>query len=218
LIRVSLGAHAADALAPDERVRVDEHLASCPDCRRELAELQDVSALLADLPLAQVERLGLLAGDDLQRPRRGRGRLKRPRLRRWAAVVGAAAAIIVLVVAVAALGAGGPTPSQPRSVIATGRNDKLRVSARATLQQRAWGTTAMLRLRGVRPHLRCRLLIVARDGTSDIAATWRANYEGAADVTGQSPIRMSAIAALQVVTDRNQPLVRLPIVRTRTTT
>lgn len=37
-------------LSKDERARVEEHLAGCPDCRRELRNLQVIRASLADLP------------------------------------------------------------------------------------------------------------------------------------------------------------------------
>jgi len=42
-----LGAHAVDALDPDEAALVDAHVASCPRCRTELAELREAASLLA---------------------------------------------------------------------------------------------------------------------------------------------------------------------------
>jgi Putative zinc-finger len=41
-----LSAYLDDALAPDERRRVQAHLESCPECRRELASLRETVALL----------------------------------------------------------------------------------------------------------------------------------------------------------------------------
>ncbi len=43
-----LGAYALDAVEPDERALVEEHLASCPRCRAELADHLAVAALLAN--------------------------------------------------------------------------------------------------------------------------------------------------------------------------
>jgi len=37
-------------LSENERIRFEEHLSACPDCRRELEELQTILASLADLP------------------------------------------------------------------------------------------------------------------------------------------------------------------------
>jgi anti-sigma-K factor RskA len=41
------GLYATDALTPDERARYEEHLATCPDCRDEVAGFHDTTALLA---------------------------------------------------------------------------------------------------------------------------------------------------------------------------
>ena len=43
-----LGAYALDAVDPEERVLVEEHLASCPRCRAELADHLAVAALLGN--------------------------------------------------------------------------------------------------------------------------------------------------------------------------
>ena len=43
-----LGAYALDAVDPDERTLVEEHLVSCPRCRAELADHLAVAALLAN--------------------------------------------------------------------------------------------------------------------------------------------------------------------------
>lgn len=41
------GLYATDALAPDERARYEDHLATCPDCRDEVAGFHDTATLLA---------------------------------------------------------------------------------------------------------------------------------------------------------------------------
>ena len=43
-----LGAYALDALEPDERAIVDQHLTSCPRCQAELADHLEVAALLGN--------------------------------------------------------------------------------------------------------------------------------------------------------------------------
>jgi len=42
-----LGAYVVDAVDPDERLLIEEHLHECPRCRQEVAELREVTALLA---------------------------------------------------------------------------------------------------------------------------------------------------------------------------
>jgi anti-sigma factor RsiW len=42
-----LGAYVVDAIEADERLLVEDHLRECPRCRQEVAELREVTALLA---------------------------------------------------------------------------------------------------------------------------------------------------------------------------
>jgi hypothetical protein len=60
--RESLSAYLDEALAPDERRQVAAHLEGCPDCRRELARLEQTVALLhrvepARAPVGFVDRV-----------------------------------------------------------------------------------------------------------------------------------------------------------------
>jgi hypothetical protein len=48
--RAALGAYALGALDPDEARAVDEHLAGCADCRAEVAELNELHAMLGEVP------------------------------------------------------------------------------------------------------------------------------------------------------------------------
>lgn len=62
-----LSAHADASVPTSERAGLEEHLASCADCRKELAELKAVSKLVADLPQAELP-VGFMAR--LERRRR----------------------------------------------------------------------------------------------------------------------------------------------------
>jgi hypothetical protein len=46
-VEALLGAYALDAVEPDERERIEEHLLTCPRCRAEVADHREVAALLA---------------------------------------------------------------------------------------------------------------------------------------------------------------------------
>lgn len=59
--RLSLGVYVLGAIDPDERAQVDIHLAGCPACRDELAELEGLPALLA---LVSTEEAIALAAND----------------------------------------------------------------------------------------------------------------------------------------------------------
>ncbi len=48
--RTQLGAYALGALEPHEARELDEHLATCPECRAELAELEEMKQFLGEVP------------------------------------------------------------------------------------------------------------------------------------------------------------------------
>jgi anti-sigma-K factor RskA len=91
-------AHALDALDPDERRAFEEHLASCEQCRAEVAELQEAAAALAYATPA-VEPPPRLRERLLERAREEGGvvvPLRRRRIERvlaYAAIPAAAAAV-----------------------------------------------------------------------------------------------------------------------------
>jgi hypothetical protein len=60
--RISLGVYVLGAIEPAERALVDSHLATCRDCRDELAGLAGLPALLARV--STEEAMALAAGDD----------------------------------------------------------------------------------------------------------------------------------------------------------
>ena len=47
------GAYAVDALDPAERMLFEQHLATCPDCRAEVASLREAAATLPETTLAE---------------------------------------------------------------------------------------------------------------------------------------------------------------------
>ena len=60
--RISLGVYVLGAIDPAERALVDAHLATCRDCRDELAGLAGLPALLARV--STEEAIALAATDD----------------------------------------------------------------------------------------------------------------------------------------------------------
>lgn len=103
------GAYVADALSVDERVRFTAHLAACPNCQAEVAELQETMALFADLePVAPPDsvRDAVLdqirtptdeqpAGNETEEPAGTVSPLVPRHLRPWLVAVAAAAALVV---------------------------------------------------------------------------------------------------------------------------
>jgi hypothetical protein len=71
-LRRHLSAYLEADLAPGERARIEEHLAGCPECRREYLELRHTVDLLRGLP--EPEPPLDLAGRVIARLREGEGR------------------------------------------------------------------------------------------------------------------------------------------------
>ncbi|GII79673.1 hypothetical protein Sru01_46550 [Sphaerisporangium rufum] len=56
-MRMALGAHVLGALPAEEAVLLEAHLATCPECRAELAELSGLPALLGRVSEADIEQV-----------------------------------------------------------------------------------------------------------------------------------------------------------------
>jgi putative zinc finger protein len=209
-LRLSLGAYVLGALDPVERAQVDAHLSGCASCRDELTELAAMPGLLARVRLddvlepapspspAMIERL-------LRRLRAAR----RARRRRYA-VAGVAVALAAAGVGTVVLStSGGGSASESASVAAV--NARTGVSAKLGLRPASWGTAVHVRLRGVPAGTRCRLIAVSKSGAREVAGTWRATYEGTADLQAATAIPKDQLASFAVVNESGHPLVRAAV-------
>jgi len=140
------------------------------------------------------------------------GRLRsarRARRRRLGAAVAAAGLAAVAVTAIV-LGTGGTQATRPSvntaSIAAV--NAHTGVGASFGLRPAPWGTAVRVRLRGVPPKTRCKLIAYSRGGDREVAGTWRATYEGTADVEGSTAIPRNRLAAFEVVTAGGHRIVR----------
>jgi anti-sigma factor RsiW len=236
--RIDLGAYLLGALDPAERDRLEAHLGECEACRAELAGFIALPPALGLLDAADLADVADLA--DLDRvfataptPELAAGRTQelaagptqgltspggladraitslavhRRRIRRRVA-----SAVTGLAVA-AALITGVTLLNQPAPlrVSATGGT----ISARAQLTDNAGGSAVVLRLNGVRPHQICALVAEDTAGRRQTAATWVANYEGDAEIHGQSGIATGQLANLIVLGEGDVPLLTLPVKHT----
>jgi anti-sigma factor RsiW len=108
-----IGAYVCDAVEPDERLAIERHLPTCPRCRAEVAELREVTALLAnadaattvpdgtwDRILASLEeappplRLSVVPADKDQMQAHPLSADQPGRRRRFAAIAAAAAVVV----------------------------------------------------------------------------------------------------------------------------
>lgn len=187
---------------------LEHHLAGCPSCRSELADLTAVTALLATVRqhgLDVADTAPLAFPDDLLERvlaaiASERAAERRSRRRRAGWLAAAAAAVV--------LGSAG-------GLFLAGRDDVLApavaasrfgVEATTSLHPDPKGTRIEMALHNLPPVASCRLVAKARDGRTETVTTWRGAYDTTVDVTATTSIRSSDLAELQVIDDRGRRL------------
>jgi len=197
-IRQSLGVYVLGAIDPAERAQVDEHLATCPDCREELASLAGLPALLRRVPTAEAERLAVadqadpaaeeLSPDEML-PSLLTRTAKARRVRRWRELaVAAAVAVLALGTGAAAASVlGSGTSGSGSHVAAPAKQNWQTVSASdsqtgATLTVKyasePWGTTIAARVSGIPAGTVCQFVVTDTHGHRFMVGGWRVNYRG----------------------------------------
>ena len=209
-----VGAYALGLLEAADRQAFEEHLAGCPACAAELAELSGMKDLFTgiepvDAPVgepAQAEVTDLV---------RRRAESQRRRTRRQ--VLLSAAAGVVLLAAGVGIGLAttrhSPAPTaQPlvvlsvhRSATAAGANPHTGVSGVAGLVKKPFGTQVTLNLKMKGP-LECQVVAVSKTGERTVIATWfvpPVNFGGALHpaplhIQGWTTIQTGDLASIDV--------------------
>jgi len=183
-----VGAYSMGLLEEQDQRAFEEHLAGCPACAAELAELSPMAALLKGIELKGIELKGVEpAGDgpdegpdeatvtDLVRRRASQQRHRR----RWQAGLGAAAGIVLIGGGIGLGIAAAPQPAGPAAppLALTGQLHSatdLRTGAAGTvgLVAKAWGTQVTLDLSKVRGPAECELIAVSRTGERRVVMGW----------------------------------------------
>jgi predicted anti-sigma-YlaC factor YlaD len=196
-IRHSLGVYVLGAIEPGDRAQVDEHLATCADCREELASLAGLPALLRRVPTAEAERLAVAeAGSAAEEtpsdhllPTLLARTTQARRVRRWRELA-AAAAVVVLALGAGAGGASllgsGPAaaPSSAQGHASSTWHTVSAVDAHtgATLTVKYasmhWGTTMAVQVAGVPAGTVCQFLVTDTHGHRFVVGGWRVEYQG----------------------------------------
>lgn len=212
-----LGAHVLGGLPDDEARALDDHLASCPHCRREVDDLAAVRSALDEVPPEAFldgppNDADLLLARTLARARtEGRGAR---RIRLLVTGVAAAAAALALLGAGVALGRGGerrvlverpqvatsaPAPPAGTRVASATAPDGARLTVR--VEPATGWVRVNAAVANVPAGQHCRLVVVARDGHGETAGSWLVSAKGEAEGTtldGSALVAPEDVAAVRV--------------------
>jgi hypothetical protein len=214
-----LAAYSLNALEPDEQVALEEHLGGCEQCRRELSELGQSASLLRELPPEALLNGPPADADLLLQRTVGQVRAESERAwlrRRVASVVAAILMVVVGVVGGAVVFAGQEgsrvaSPSPTAQPTAEPLPEGTRVGSHSDPDTRARMTVRVVpadgwvkvnaAVSGIPQGQRCRLWVVAADGTRRLAGSWLVSAEGEADGTaldGSALVDPADVSAVEV--------------------
>ncbi|AXI77402.1 anti-sigma factor [Peterkaempfera bronchialis] len=233
-----LTAYLLGVLDEQEVSAVEQHLAACPDCRQELAELREMERALGEVPPEALldgppDGGDLLLQRTLRQVRRERVGQER---RRWVAV-GVAAAVA----GAALLGGGmligrsgtgsGPgvalptppsvsgapsTPAVPpagtRTASVTDPETGTRMTV-AVLPAKGW-VRVNAAVVGIPAGEECRLMVIGKDGTKEIAGGWKVSPKGATsgiNLDGTALLDPAEVAAVAVENIHGKRFVTAPL-------
>jgi hypothetical protein len=228
--RVSLGVYVLGAIDPAERAQVEGHLATCRDCRDELAGLAALPALLARM--TGEEAIALAAGDGPPPAGRPGGPEAPPELlasvidltaarrrrRRWRdASLGVAAALIVAAGVFGGLRLGASPaspaaaavnyPGQPNGPWRTAMTSASGMSASVLYRSMGWGTQLAVKVSGIPVGTSCQLWVIGPGGRRTLAGGWVTDdHEGAVWYPGSAGLPTSGVRGFQVTVGGTQTL------------
>lgn len=196
-----LGAYVLGALEPGERAHLEQHLRDCPTCAAELAEFSALPALLDRVDPADLRPAAVAPSTEMF-DRLSAAAAPRPRARTWALVAAA-------VLAVLGAGVGATvwaTGSGDRTVTATAASVRATVTA-STVDD---GSALVVTVAGMRPGAMCHLVAVDSDGGRHPAGQWPASPAGDGTWRGWADVDRGDLAAVLLLADGGEELVRVP--------
>jgi len=228
-VHTDVGAYSMGLLEERDRREFEDHLAGCPACAAEVAELSPMAALLRGVELRGGEPAGAAdgepAGAQVTELLHRRARQQRHR-RRWQVAVGAAAGIVLIGggigVGIAAAPQHGSAPEQ--GVALTGQlhsatDPGTGVAGTVGLVTKAWGTQVTLDLSKVRGPADCELVAVSRTGERRVVMGWLVAAPGDGVpghpahlvIRGGTSIPRSDLARVDVDVVNGRTLVSIPV-------
>jgi len=214
-----VAAYVLGLLEPADRQAFEEHLAGCPACAAELAELSDMKGLLTGIgPVeAAADEPDEASVTDLVR-RRAQSQRRRVR---WQSVLAAAAAVALLAGGLIVGRAVAPQPP-PVAAIAhpiTATNPATGVAGTVGLVKKPFGTQVTLDLSKIRGPKECQMVAVSTTGKRFVIATWflpPVEFGGPAhpapvSLVGWTTIKTGDLSRIDVTLVSGSTLVSIPV-------
>jgi len=230
-----VGAYSMGLLEERDRREFEDHLAGCPACAAEVAELSPMAALLRGVEPRGVEPAGAADGEpaagrepgggDVTELLRRRARQQRQR-RRWQVALGAAAGIVLIGggigVGIAAAPPNGPPPPPPLALtgqLHSATDPGTGVAGTVGLVAKAWGTQVTLDLSKVHGPAECELVAVSRTGERRVVMGWLVTAPGDGVpghpahlvIRGGTSIPRSDLSRVDVDVVNGRTLVSIPV-------
>jgi Putative zinc-finger len=229
-VRLSLGVYVLGAIDPAERALVDGHLATCRDCRDELAGLAGLPALLARVGAEEAIALAVTEGpavplDEMPEPPRELLATvldltsARRRGRRWReAALGLAAALIIAAGVFGGLriGAGPAQPSaaggslfagHPLGAWDTTQGQSGITSATVSYRSMGWGTQLETKVTGIPVGTSCQLYVIDSTGQRVLVGGWVTdNDEGAVWYPSSAAVPSQDVTGFQITVAHGQTI------------
>jgi predicted anti-sigma-YlaC factor YlaD len=172
-----VGAYSMGLLEEQDKRAFEDHLAGCPACAAELAELSPMAALLQGVEPAGAAQDEPAEAQVTELIRR-RARQQRHR-RRWQVALGAAAGIVLIgggigVGIAASPQHAGPPVSAPALTgqLHSATDPGTGAAGTVGLVAKAWGTQVTLDLAKVHGPVECELVAVAKTGERRVVMGW----------------------------------------------
>ena len=213
--RPSLGVYVLGAIDPAERALVDAHLATCQDCRDELAGLAGLPALLARVNPDEIGRMSDAAYEVTsdQPPQELIDTVlsladARRRKNRWRYLSAAAAVVAIAGGLFGGIRAATSTTTTHTVVVGVGHgnwelasavNRATGVSATVAYSQQLWGNAFNVVVDRIPLGTTCQMWVVHPDGTRTQVASWTtAGDEGKVWYGGSMPSTAGSIGHFEI--------------------